>query len=316
MLSGVCGTAACTSGDRPGPPPAPSTPSPSTSGVSVASATDLHGLIAYSSAPAGDIWVMNADGSNRRQVTNGGGHDFDPSLSPDGTRIVFRTSRGDFASDLNGTGVEGIFVIDVDGTNEHQIQPRAGGLFPDWSPEGGWIALSTLREDRTETIVTMHPDGTHIRPTGVTGAECSEWSPDGSQIAYCHHPGNGQFDVWLMNADGSHNQRLTSAIGRDYPGPWSPDGARMAFSSERHGDSDVFVMNADGTGQRRLTSSPDGESPQAWLPDGRIVFSSFHGDEPLAHWFVVNPDGTNVRGIPQMEGVGDPIDWLVLPASQ
>ncbi len=147
-------------------------------------ATDLHGLIAYSTQ-SGDIWVMNADGSNRRRVTHAGGNDFDPSLSPDGRRIVFRTSRGHFARGPNGAGAEGIFVVNVDGTHEREIQPRHGGLFPDWSPDGRRIALSTIRADLRETIVTMNPDGTHVHDTGVNG-ECSEWSPDGSRIAYCH----------------------------------------------------------------------------------------------------------------------------------
>jgi len=232
-----------------------------------APAGNLRGLIAYSTQ-AGDIWVMRADGSNRRQVTRtrDPAYDFDPSLSPDGRRVVFRTSRGRYAPDPNGTGVQGIFVRDVDGSHERQIQPRRGGLFPDWSPDGRRIALSTLRADGTETIVTVDPDGTHAHDTGVVGGECAEWSPDGARLAYCHHPGNGDFDVW--------------------------------------------VMDADGGGQRRLTRGADQESPVAWLPDGRIVFSSFHGDQPLPAWYLMSPDGTGVHPLPQLQGAGDPIDWL------
>jgi Tol biopolymer transport system component len=276
-----------------------------------APAGNLRGLIAYSTQ-AGDIWVMRADGSNRRQVTRtrDPAYDFDPSLSPDGRRVVFRTSRGRYAPDPNGTGVQGIFVRDVDGSHERQIQPRRGGLFPDWSPDGRRIALSTLRADGTETIVTVDPDGTHAHDTGVVGGECAEWSPDGARLAYCHHPGNGDFDVWVMDADGSHQRRLTSAPGRDYPGAWSPDGRRIAFGSQRQGSFDVWVMDADGGGQRRLTRGADQESPVAWLPDGRIVFSSFHGDQPLPTWYLMSPDGTGVHPLPQLQGAGDPIDWL------
>ena len=195
----------------PGGPSSPATQVPSSS--EPPAATDLHGLIAYSTE-AGDIWVMNADGSDRRQVTHAGGHDFDPSLSPDGTRIVFRTSRGTYERDSTGTGLEGIFVVDVDGSNEHEIQPPRGGLFPDWSPDGKRIALSTVRPDQTETIVTMNPDGTHVHDTGLPGGECSEWSPDSSKIAYCQHPsGGGLFDVRVMDVDGGHRHQLTDAIG-------------------------------------------------------------------------------------------------------
>jgi Tol biopolymer transport system component len=113
-----------------------------------------------------------------------------------------------------------------------------------------------------------------------------------------------------MDADGRHRRRLTDATGNDYPGAWSPDGTRIAFGSEREGDFDVFVVNADGSGLTRLTGGPDGESPQAWLPDGRIVYSSYRGEEPLATWYVMDPDGTNVRSLPQLAGAGAPIDWL------
>jgi hypothetical protein len=126
--------------------------------------------------PGSDIWVMYADGSNRRPVTKtcDPAVDFDPSLSPDGRRVVFRTSRGRYAPDPNGTGVQGIFVIDLDGSHERQIQPPQGGPFPDWSPDGRWIAFSTLRANGTETIVTTDPDGTHLHATGVVGGECAE----------------------------------------------------------------------------------------------------------------------------------------------
>jgi Tol biopolymer transport system component len=136
-------------------------------GASPPPARDLRGLIA-DSTQAGDIWVMGADGSNRRQVTKtrGPAVDFDPSLSPDGRRLVFRTSRGRYAPDPNGTGVQGIFVVDLDGSHERQIQSPRGGLFPDWSPDGRRIALSTLRANGTETIVTTDPDGTHVQDTG------------------------------------------------------------------------------------------------------------------------------------------------------
>jgi Tol biopolymer transport system component len=272
---------------------------------------NLKGLIAYSTQ-AGDIWVMDADGSNRRQLTRtrDPAYDFDPSLSPDGRQVVFRTSRGRYAPDPNGTGVQGIFVVGLDGSHERQIQPPRGGLFPDWSRDGRRIAFSTVRADGTETILTTNPDGSQAHDTGVRGGECSEWSPDSSRLAYCHHPGNGDFDVWVMHADGSHQRRLTLAAGRDYPGAWSPDGQRIAFSSQRSGSFDVWVMHADGSGQRRLTSAADQESPVAWLPDGRIVYASFHGDQPAPSWYLMNPDGSGVRSLPQLQGAGDPIDWL------
>jgi Tol biopolymer transport system component len=311
LLAAACtGNSGRTSGAaEPSPASGSSAAPPGSSVPSPPPATGLRGLIAYSTQ-AGDIWVVHADGTERRQVTDAGGHDFDPSLSPDGRRVVFRTSRGHYAPDPTGTGVEGIFVVDLDGSHQREIQPARGGLFPDWSPDGRRIALSTLRADGTETILTMDPDGTHAHDTGVEGGECAEWSPDSTKIAYCHHDGDGDFDVWVMDADGGHQRQLTHGGGRDYPGAWSPDGRQIAFGSQRHGSFDVWVMNADGSGQQQLTHGPDGESPVAWLPDGRIVYSSFHGEEPLPRWYLMDADGTGVRSLPQLDGAGDPIDWL------
>jgi TolB protein len=307
VLTAALATVACTTDGGATRPPTTT----AHGGSAAPPARDLRGLIAYSTQ-AGDIWVMDADGSNRRQVTRtrDPAFDFDPSLSPDGRRMVFRTSRGRYVPDPNGTGVQGIFVVDLDGSHERQIQPPRGGLFPDWSPDGRRIAFSTLRADGTETIVTTDPDGTHLHHTGVVGGECAEWSPDSSRLAYCHHPGDGDFDVWAMNADGSHRRRLTRTGGRDYPGAWSPDGRRLAFGSERSGNFDVYVMDTDGSDQRQLTHAADGEGPVAWLPDGRIVYSSFHGNRPVPDWYLMNPDGTGVRSLPQLQGAGDPIDWL------
>jgi hypothetical protein len=139
--------------------------------IPTAASSTLHGRIAYST-PSGDIWVMDADGTGRRRITNpGSGHDFDPDLSPDGRKIVFRTSRGHYAPDPHGIGLEGIFVVDVHTLRERQIQPRTGGLFPAWSPNGKRIAFSGLpREGRLiDTVHVMNPDGSGVRDLGHFG---------------------------------------------------------------------------------------------------------------------------------------------------
>jgi dipeptidyl aminopeptidase/acylaminoacyl peptidase len=125
-------------------------------------------------------------------------------------------------------------------------------------------------------------------------------------IAYSTEAG----DIWVMRADGS-GRPVTHVGGHDLDPSLSPDGRRLAFGSERGGSFDVWVVNADGGGQRRLTSGADQESPAAWLPDGRIVYASFHDDQPLPRWFLMNTDGTGIHSLPQLQGAADPIDWLV-----
>jgi Tol biopolymer transport system component len=86
---------------------------------------------------------------------------------------------------------------------------------------------------------------------------------------------DGNFEIYVMNPDGTSQTRLTTNPADDRAATWSPDGRRIAFTSHRDGNWEIYVMNADGTGQTRLTNSPATEFSSAWSPDGRwIAFDS------------------------------------------
>jgi Tol biopolymer transport system component len=88
----------------------------------------------------------------------------------------------------------------------------------------------------------------------------SRWSPDGRKIAFTRQEGFYEFDIYVMNADGSGKRSLTRP--RSSFGPaWSPDGRKIVFFS-RDGNDDIDVMNADGSEQRKLTRDPGSE----WSP--------------------------------------------------
>ena len=99
------------------------------------------------------------------------------------------------------------------------------------------------------------------------------WSPDGRHIAFSSWRDGDDYEIYVMEADGSNPRRLTTDSG--FSPTWSPDGRYIAFSSWRDGYSEIYVMDADGSNPRRLTDrSGDNYSP-TWSPDGRyIAFSS------------------------------------------
>jgi Tol biopolymer transport system component len=107
---------------------------------------------------------------------------------------------------------------------------------------------------------------------------------------------SGNFDIWVVDPDGSHLRQLTSAPGRDLDPSWSPDYRKILFSSERDGNDEIYVMNADGSGQTNLTRHPDQDNLPAWSPDGRRITYVSRG--PF-RWlasddvFVMNADGSS-----------------------
>lgn len=233
----------------------------------------FEGSIAFDRS--GEIYVAYMDGSNLRQLTFDGwdgAYDSDAAWSPDGSRIAFSKSDGQWGAE--------IYVTDADGTNPTRLSPKgAYDASPTWSPDGNRIAFENRRDNRSGGhIFVMNADGTN-RVQLTTNRQPNSfpaWSPDGRRIAYvtyADNPGDSGWDIYLMNPDGTNRQRLTSDPGYDFHPEWSPDGSRIAFSGP---GGSLFVINADGTNLTRLTPARSEnefgwlEWP-AWSPDGLMI---------------------------------------------
>jgi len=187
--------------------------------------------------------------------------------------------------------------------------------YPAWSPDGERIAFSRNHRDGGGEVFVMNADGSEVRQltNRDTHADVGTlaWSLDGKRIAFDSKRGGDQradlvtLDLWeifVMNADGTQVRQLTDNDNFDGFPAWSPDGKRIAFSSDRDGDFEIFVMDADGSEVRQLNDN-DGwdDGFPAWSPDGkRIAFSSDRdGDFEI---FVMKADGSDVYSTGQ-EGV-------------
>jgi Tol biopolymer transport system component len=283
--------------------PAEPSMSGSTSSGSAIPAVALPGRFAVT-VKGGGLWALHGDGSERRELTSPReGVDISPTWAPDASRLAFRHSTGASSS---GQDTDMIRIIQADGSGGRDL---IAGSFPAWSPDGTWIAF---RGNVGVDLAVIKPDGSGLTSLGVRNAECPTWSPDGRQILFCRNEDasgrvTDDWDVWVMNRDGTGQHRLTSDSSRDYPICWSTDGMRIVIFSERDGQGASFVMDADGSSVARVTDAPDLSSVNVCLPDGRFIIASAGGDIP--DWFVLDTSGTP-EPIPQLSGAFDPIGWV------
>jgi len=138
-----------------------------------------------------------------------------------------------------------------------------------------------LGEYRSRGLITIRP-----KTISTTVDAASE-----GKIAFCSSL-DGNWEIYVMDADGSNQTRLTNNPAYDMDPSWSPNGERIAFWSHRDGNWEIYVMNADGSGQTRLTYNLASDTYPDWSPDGKRI--AFHSNRD-GNWeiYVMDADGSS-----------------------
>jgi Tol biopolymer transport system component len=215
-----------------------------------------------------EIYIVRGDGSGARNLSRNPANDWGPDWSPDGGTIVFNSDRG--GGRLSG------YLVSPDGSALRQIDAGVWIEYPSFSPDGTKIAFMGHEGGDYDIYVADLTDGRATRLTDAPGSDgWPAWSPDGSAIAFSSQrddcvyaaesapcwtdpgaePGE-HHDVWLMDADGSGQRRVTPESGQFVA--WSPDGDYLLISGYS-----LYVVRPDGTGREEI--SPAGGGIPDWI---------------------------------------------------
>jgi TolB protein len=219
-----------------------------------------------------EIWMMDPDGSNQRQITHFNSLSIQPTISPDSSKIAFTSYA---------KGNPGIFVFSVDPVRQLPFYNQVASVnaTPAFTPDGKQIVYASSASG-TAQIYIANVDGSGLRR--ISSGNAIEVEPKvnpktGNEMVFVSGR-SGPQQIYRMNMDGADVERLTPGEGEASNPSWNPDGQYLAYSWTRGyatGNFNIFIMDVATRKYTQLTHSEGRNENPNWAPDGQhIVFQS------------------------------------------
>ena len=247
----------------------------------------------YKFQSSDQICIMNADGTGyRRLTTENGIRHFYPSLSPDGSRVLYSAFRQE--------NVYEVYSYELADGSVNQLTDRSGVLTsPEYSPNGQRIAF-TRWVPRTERYQIMLMESNGNDPGNIPRVEGWDptWSPDSKHILFASNM-NGSNQLYVVRDDGRNLRQVSNLPSMRGRSDWSPDGQSIVTYSGESWHREIYIMNADGSGVRQLTPTGGNSQGPSFSPDGQwVVFTAYfdkYNDDHGCEIYIIRTDGTDLR---------------------
>jgi len=221
-----------------------------------------------------DIYMVNADGTKLHAIHTNSAYSFAPSFSPDRKKIVFE-------------GDKGVHIVDIYGRNEKILISSRNTISlyrPKWISENIIFYVGNGITDNKFSIYRndMHQNKEQ-KVLDSAGSYHFSVSWDGRYLAYESTPDRA--DILVKDLKTGETINLTKENGKykNQTPAWSPDGKKIAFTSNRDGHSEIYIMDNNGKNVKKITNNRWYDGSPAWSPDGtKLVYSSRRKGELLS----------------------------------
>jgi len=224
------------------------------------------GRIVYVSSVSGnsDLWIMDRDGKNQKQLTTDAAMEFGPVVSPDGKFILYTTDR---------SGLNSIWRIELDGSRPRQLTSLEDSYWPSISPDGSWFAFNSWAKGPLLVMKQPTAGGEPVQLSETNGGSPAI-SPDGKLIAYIYldeQTTNRRIEV-IQSDGGKPIKEFELPHTADWILRWSHDGLAIQFMVRARGASNIWSQPLSGGPPKQITDfKSDYMTGFDWSPDGKFL---------------------------------------------